>query len=76
MKLWASAPRHPVFRLSVETSSNFPEGLLRDRHSLQVGPALEWILGLRDLFQKFLLFHLRVGIKNVSHFSAVLVPLH
>ena len=58
------------FRLSVETSPNFPERLLRDRHSLQVGHALEWILGLRDLF------HLRVGIKNVNHFSAVLVPLH
>ena len=53
--------RHLLFHLSVETSPNSPEGLLWDLHSLQVGPSLEWILGLLHLFQTMLLLHLRLG---------------
>ena len=49
--------RHLLFRPLVETSPNFLEGLLRDLHFLQVGPALKWILGPHDLFHKVLLFH-------------------
>ena len=51
--------RHLLF-LSVETVRLGI--LLGDLHSLQVVPALEWVLGLRGLFQTILLFHLRLGI--------------
>ena len=51
---------------------------LWDLHSLQVGPAWEWIFGLLDLFQTILLLHLRLGTCNVNvhHSSAQLFPLH
>ena len=56
--------------------STFPEGLLWDLHSLEVGPALERILELHSLsFRQFLLFHLRLGI-CFYHFLALLFPLH
>ena len=66
--------RHPLF-LSVETSPSFLEVLPWDLHSLQVVPALEWILGFRSLFQTMLLFQLRLGIYNFHIFSALWLPL-
>ena len=53
-----------------------PEGLVWDLHSLQVGPASEWILGFHDLYQTIWLNHMRLRKWSVHHSSAWLFPLH
>ena len=51
--------RHLLFRLLVETFPRFLDGLFFfDLHSLQFGPASEWILGLHYPLRTILLFHL------------------
>ena len=52
------------FFLPVETPPIRLEFLLWDLHSLQVGPALEWVLRIRGLFLTILLYHLPLEIKK------------
>ena len=63
-----------LLSLLVEISPSFLEVLLCDLHSLQVDPALERILRLRDLFQTVLLFHLRS--EKFTNFSSFILLLH
>ena len=63
--------RQPLFRLLVGTCPNFLEAL----RFLQVGPALKWIFGFRDLFQT--IFTVPAAIGKMKFSPMVLsLPLH
>ena len=61
--------------LAVEALPVRLEALLWDLHSLQVVPALEWVLGIRGLFRTILLFHLPLELWNLLTFVASILLL-